>query len=80
MPEARDRKRDPHRCSACGTNFDVTYFDERRSDRNALPGTTVDVACPECGHPRSVLVPVGAERTIVVERDEIGETDEGGGG
>jgi hypothetical protein len=74
----RERKRNPHQCGACGTRFDVTYFDERGGSRDV--GTAlVEVPCPGCGRPRSMALPVGAEKTLLVEIDEA-ETDEGGGG
>lgn len=80
MTAARERKRDPHHCAECGADFDVEYFDDRRAgDRVSLPPVLVDVACPACGKTRSVSLPAGAERTVVVELDE-GEADEGGGG
>jgi hypothetical protein len=80
MTATRERKRDPHRCATCSTLFEVTYFDDRASDRTTLPALPVDVACPQCGRAKSIMVPAGAERTIVVERDEDGEAEEGGGG
>jgi hypothetical protein len=42
--------------------------------------TIAKAACPDCGHSRSVSLPAGAERTLVVERSEGVEADEGGGG
>ena len=80
MPAIRERKRDPHRCAGCGTAFEVTYFDDRASDRTTLPPLPVDVACPVCGRAKSLTVPAGSERTIVVERDDGEDADEGGGG
>jgi DNA-directed RNA polymerase subunit RPC12/RpoP len=74
----RERKRDPHECSACGTRFDVTYFDDRRGSRDA-GSTLAEVACPTCGRARSMALPMGAEKTLLVEIDET-EADEGGGG
>jgi hypothetical protein len=74
----RDRKRDPHQCGACGTRFDVTYFDDRRGSRD-VGSALVEVPCPTCRKPRSMALPVGAEKTLVVEIDEAG-ADEGGGG
>lgn len=74
----RVRKRDPHRCAACDIRFNVTYFDDRRGSRDVGSGL-VEVPCPACGRPRSVALPVGAEKTLVVEVDET-DADEGGGG
>jgi hypothetical protein len=74
----RDRKRDPHQCGECATRFDVTYFDDRRGSRDVGPAL-IEVSCPACGRPRSVALPVGAEKTLLVEIDEA-ESDEGGGG
>jgi hypothetical protein len=75
---ARERKRDPHQCGACGTRFDVTYFDDRRGSRD-LGSALVEVPCPTCGRLRSIALPVGTEKTMIVEVDEA-EADEGGGG
>lgn len=74
----RERKRDPHQCVACGTRFDVAYFDDRRGSRDD-GSFLVDVPCPACGKLRSVTLPVGAEKTLLVEIEEA-EADEGGGG
>ena len=80
MKADRERKRDPHHCADCGADFDVEYFDDRRAgQRAAASPVLIDVHCPRCGKPRSVSVPAGAERTLVVGLDE-GEADEGGGG
>ena len=77
---ARERKRDPHHCAECGADFEVEYYDDRLAGpRAAVPPVLAEVACPHCGKPRSVSVPAGAERTLVVEIEE-GEADEGGGG
>ncbi|HEY7412031.1 MAG TPA: hypothetical protein VII13_14885 [Vicinamibacteria bacterium] len=74
----RERRRDPHRCKACGTAFEVTYFDDRRDARSELPPVLADVPCPRCGKTKSVTVPAGAERTLVIEPG--GEVSETGGG
>jgi hypothetical protein len=74
----RERKRDPHQCGACGVRFEVAYFDDRRGSRSAM-SSLVEVACPACGKPKSVTLPMGAENTLLVESDEA-EPDEGGGG
>jgi hypothetical protein len=80
MRAGRERKRDPHHCADCGADFEVEYFDDRRAgERVALPPVLVDVSCPGCGKAKSLSLPAGAERTLVVELDE-GETEEGGGG
>jgi hypothetical protein len=75
----RERKRDPHRCLACKARFEITYFDDRGDERDALPALPVEVACPRCGRTKSVSLPAGAERTLEVEL-EVGEIDEGAGG
>ncbi len=80
MDSARDRKRDPHHCLGCGVAFDVSYYDDRVDDRVARPPLPYDVRCPRCGHAKSISLPFGAERTLVVEVDEVAEVDEGGGG
>ena len=79
MTASRERKRDPHHCLDCGVDFDVEYYDDRKADRATAAPVLVDVPCPRCGKPRSVSLPAGSERTLVVEQDE-GEAEEGGGG
>jgi len=79
MTAGRERKRDPHHCGECGADFEVEYYDDRTGDRATVPPVLMDIACPACGKSKSVSLPAGAERTVVVELDE-GETDEGGGG
>jgi hypothetical protein len=80
MTAARERKREPHHCADCGADFEVEYFDDRRAgERAAAPPVLVEVSCPRCRKPKSVSIPAGSERTLVVEVDE-GEADEGGGG
>jgi hypothetical protein len=74
----RERRHAPHQCAACGTRFDVSYFDDRRGPRD-LGSALIEIPCPACGKPRSVAMPVGAEKTVSVEIDEA-EADEGGGG
>jgi len=75
----RERQRNPHRCPECSASFEVAYFDDRKDERAALPEVLAEVACPRCGRSRSVALPSGAERTLEVEIDEIGEPDEGAG-
>ena len=79
MEKKRERKRDPHRCLGCSAQFEVTYFDDRGEERGPLP-VLAEVACPRCGRKKSVSVATGAEQTLEVELDEIGEADEGSGG
>jgi hypothetical protein len=79
MTVGRERKRDPHHCADCGADFEVEYFDDRTGDRATAAPVLVDVPCPRCGKPRSVSLPAGSQRTLVVELDD-GETEEGGGG
>lgn len=76
---ARERKRESHRCAGCGTAFEVGYYDDRRDARSELPAVVVEVGCPSCGRARVASVPAGAERTLVVERDELESAEEGGG-
>jgi hypothetical protein len=57
--------------------FDVTYLDDRRGSREG--SGLVEVPCPRCGKPRSVTLPAGSEKTLLVEINET-EADEGGGG
>ncbi len=75
----RDRKRDPHRCPACQAAFEVAYFDDRRDERADLPPVVVEVACPSCGRPKGATVPAGAERTLLVEVDELEHSEDGAG-
>ena len=76
----RERKRSPHRCD-CGEAFEVCYFDDRRDPTRDGDPVTVAVACPHCGGSKTLVVPTGSERTVVVEaapgHDEV---DEGEGG
>jgi hypothetical protein len=76
----RERKRDPHRCPACQAAFDVAYFDDRQDERADQGLVTVEVACPSCGKSKVATVPAGAEKTLLVEIDELEDTDEGAGG
>jgi hypothetical protein len=80
MQEPRVRKRDPHRCPKCSAAFDVTYFDDRVGERSLLPMTIAKAACPSCGHSRTVSMPAGSDRTLVIELSVGPEADEGGGG
>ena len=79
MASSRERKRNSHHCQDCGADFEVEYYDDRTGARATAPPVLIDVPCPRCGKPRSVSLPAGAERTLVVELDE-GEAEEGGGG
>ena len=79
MEVLRERQRTAHRCVECSTGFEVAYFDDRRDERADLPEVLAEVACPRCGRSRAVSVPAGAERTLEVEIDEVGEPDEGAG-
>jgi hypothetical protein len=83
MQPGRARKRDPHRCRACGARFDVTYFDDRESQRLLDRRIAVQARCPSCGHGRSVSLPPGAERTLEVALRHPGRdaaADSGGSG
>ncbi|HEY3119427.1 MAG TPA: hypothetical protein VGL15_02310 [Vicinamibacteria bacterium] len=78
---SRERKRAPHLCGACGSRFEVCYFDDRQDDMQEPTGSLIEVHCPHCGKPKTVSVPRGAERTVLIEPvDEDAEADEGGGG
>ena len=72
----RERKRDPYTCAGCGARFDVAYFDDRADS----PPSLQDVGCPSCGRLKSISLPQGAERTLLVELDEDGDVEDGGGG
>ena len=78
----RERKRSPHHCQ-CGTAFDVCYFDDRRDPGRDGDPVMVHVACPDCGGSKTVALPPGADRTVVVEPGPAADqdaVDEGGGG
>ena len=75
-PAQRERKRDPHTCAGCSAQFDVAYFDDRADSAPVLQ----DVPCPRCGKPKSIALPQGAERTLVVELDDGAVKAEEGGG
>jgi hypothetical protein len=62
----RERKRSPHRCE-CGSGFDVCYFDDRRDPQRDREAVTVQVSCPTCGRSKTLCVPEGADRTVIVE-------------
>jgi hypothetical protein len=62
----RERKRSPHRCD-CGQAFDVCYFDDRQDPMRYEEPVTVQVACPECGRSKTLSLPRGSDRTVVVE-------------
>ncbi len=42
--------------------------------------TIAKAACPACGHSRTISLPAGSERTLLIEPSEGPEADEGGGG
>ena len=73
-PAERERKRSPHRCH-CGAAFDVCYLDDRRDPSRDGDPVTVEVSCPDCGLPKTVSVPVGADRTLVVETSALAAED-----
>ena len=70
----RERKRSPHRCE-CGSAFDVCYFDDRRDPLRDREAVTLQVACPGCGRSKTLCVPEGADRTVIVEVSSIAADD-----
>ncbi len=69
-----ERKWDPHTCAGCGAVFEVGYDEDLEDD----PVTLAMVTCPDCGKPKSVPVPEGAEADLMVEpADE--DADQGAG-
>jgi hypothetical protein len=74
----REHKRSPHRCE-CGSLFDVCYLDDRLDPRRDGDPVTVAVACPLCGRSKTLSVPLGSERTVIVEAAPLDadEADEG---
>ena len=75
----RDRKRDPYRCVGCGATFEACYFDDRKDDTRDSSHVEVEARCPRCGKAKSLSLPAGAERTLVIEAGTA-PADEGGGG
>jgi len=77
----RERKRSPHRCD-CGQSFDVCYYDDRLDPSRDGDPVDVQVACPACGRPKTLALPEGSDRTVVVESSEFAddEHDEGSAG
>jgi hypothetical protein len=78
----RERKRSPHRCQ-CGSAFDVCYFDDRQDPVRYVDQVTVQVSCPDCGRSKTLSLPNGSDRTVVVEPSAIAaddDVDEGLGG
>ena len=75
MPNpARERKRNPHRCE-CGSTFDVCYFDDRRDPARDREAVTIQVSCPACARSKTLCVPEGADRTVVVEASPLSAED-----
>jgi hypothetical protein len=70
----RERKRSPHRCE-CGSAFDVCYFDDRRDPVRDREAVTVQVSCPSCGRSKTLCVPEGADRTVIVEVSPLSSDD-----
>jgi hypothetical protein len=74
----RERKRSPHQCG-CGSAFDVCYFDDRQDPMRYAEPVTVDVACPECGQSKTLSLPRGSDRTVIVEASPLtgGDVEDG---
>jgi hypothetical protein len=70
----RERKRSPHLCE-CGSAFDVCYFDDRRDPLRDREAVTVQVSCPSCGRSKTLCLPEGADRTVVVEVSVLAADD-----
>jgi hypothetical protein len=71
----RERKRNPHRCE-CGSAFDVCYFDDRHDPVRYADQVTVQVSCPDCGRSKTLSLPKGSDRTVVVETSAIAAEDD----
>ena len=54
----------------------MAYYDDRADSAPSLH----DVGCPSCGRAKSISLPLGSERTLLVELDETGGDVEDGGG
>ena len=70
----RERKRNPHRCE-CGSTFDVCYFDDRRDPERGSEADTIQVSCPACARSKTLCVPEGADRTVIVEASPLSAED-----
>jgi hypothetical protein len=78
----RERKRSPHKCE-CGSAFDVCYFDDRQDPLRDSDQVTVHVSCPDCGRSKTLSLPDGSDRTVIVEPSALAaedDIDEGLGG
>jgi hypothetical protein len=74
-PTDRERKRSPHRCE-CGCRFDISYFDDRRDPLRDGDAVTVAVSCPHCGRSKTLSLPEGSERTVLVESSAFADQDD----
>ena len=70
----RERKRNPHRCE-CGSTFDVCYFDDRLDPQRDSEAVTIQVSCPACARSKTLCVPEGADRTVIVEASPFSGED-----
>jgi hypothetical protein len=71
----RERKRSPHRCE-CGSGFDICYFDDRHDPLRDGDAVTVAVSCPHCGRSKTLSLPEGSDRTVVVESSAFADPDD----
>lgn len=62
LPESRPRRNEQHRCTHCGSRFEVWHT----GDPIEAP-VQVDVRCPCCGGAHTVSVPRSAEKDLRVE-------------
>lgn len=76
MTTVRERKVELHNCT-CGVRLEVAYFDDREGARAAATPVLSDVVCPECGKPKTLSLPAGAEKTVLVEAVEPSDDGEG---
>lgn len=70
-----ERQWESHRCAACEAHFDVGH----RDVADDAPLVAAEIACPVCGKGKTVSVPKGTEKDLLVELEEEEEVDEGTG-
>jgi len=61
-PEPGGRRNEQHRCSHCGSRFEVWHGGDPMETV-----VNVEVACPCCSRPHTVSLPRGAEKDVRVE-------------
>jgi len=73
-PAARPLRNEQHRCSHCGSRFEIWHT------ADPIGGSVqVEVRCPCCGGARTVSLPKGAEKDLRVDPMPGPEPDTGAG-